>query len=154
VNRAGRQAGRQTTTSRIAELKAQKGSCRTGKNGDAQDCFGPVADIPRSSHSLPVTEPEPTQSSFVQRHPVVVMILLVFGVGLLSGAFLGRPGNVLGSAFFGGMAGTVLFLMICSVPALVITVFQSIRRASVQSFGRRFMSNVKHTMEIVILGWS
>jgi hypothetical protein len=88
-----------------------------------------------------------------QRHPVLVTVLLVFGVGLLSGAFVGRAGNVLLSAFIGGVIGTVLFLLLASAPALIITVV-SIRRACPDSFARRFMRNLEGTIELLIQGWS
>jgi hypothetical protein len=82
------------------------------------------------------------------------MVLLVFGVGLLSGALVGRAGHVLLSALIGGAIGTLLFLLLTSAPALIITVVQSIRRACPESFGRRFMRNLEGTMELLIQGWS
>ena len=82
------------------------------------------------------------------------MVLIVFVVGLLCGVFAGRTGNALLSALIGGVGGASLFLLLTSVPALLITVFQSIWRGGLKSFGSRFMRNLDGTMEFLIQGWS
>ena len=85
---------------------------------------------------------------------MLITVLLVFGVGLLSGALIGRAGNFLISAYVGGVLGVALFLLLTSISALIVTVVQSIRHPCREPFGRRFMKNLEGTMELLIQGWS
>lgn len=116
--------------------------------------------------------PEKTESDFGQRHPVLATIAIVFGLGFLSGGFIDPADNILRSAFFCGAAGAVLFLTLTSVPALLMTLFQSFRNASerralareitasdadvaisLDPFRQRFLKNLDSTMEFLAQGW-
>jgi hypothetical protein len=112
-----------------------------------------------------MSETEPSQVSFGRRPPVLITVLLVFGLGFVSGIFNGPTENVVLSGLVVGLAGTAIFVLLTSIPALVLTVAQSIRRVSrprsntdeiVESggepFHRRFMKNLEATMEFVAQG--
>ena len=81
------------------------------------------------------------------------MVLIAFGAGLLCGAFAGHAGSVLLSAQIGGVAAAILFLLLTSVLALLVTLVQSIWRRSFKSFGSWFMKNLDGAMEFLIQGW-
>jgi uncharacterized membrane protein len=82
------------------------------------------------------------------------MVLVVFGVGLLSGAFFGRAGNIILNGLLGGVIGATLFLLGASILAVIVTAIQSIRPSSRGAFAPRFMRNLEGAMELLVQGWS
>jgi hypothetical protein len=107
-----------------------------------------------------------------RRHPLSVMLSLVFGAGFLAGGIFGGIGFLSGG-LLGGIGGTVLFILLSFILALIATGAQSIRhvwgRASrarsanagnaaekigAIPFHRRFADNFEATAGFLIQGWS
>lgn len=124
------------------------------------------------SHTVSGAEPTPARLTFGQRHPVFVTVALVFGVWFLAGGFFGDMGFLLGG-LVSGVVGTILFLLLSFILALIATIAQSTRYAwrkgslpraangsdvvadfGTRPFHRRFVGNLEAAAGFVIQGWS
>jgi len=110
-------------------------------------------------------ELDPTQATFGQRHAALVTVLLVFGLGFLSGAFIGTSDNGLLRGVLVGLGAAALFLVLTSSLAFLWTVVQSVRHfrrlrskdeeyaeSRREPFGRHFKSNLDAIMGSVAQG--
>lgn len=100
-----------------------------------------------------MSEPSRSGSTFGQRHPVSVTVAIVFVAGFLFGGMFGGVGFLRG-ALLGGFGGSLPFLVVSAVPALAITLVQSLRANQQGSFSQRFKKNLDGTVEFVIQGWT
>lgn len=102
-------------------------------------------------------------SRWVERHPVLATLQVVFAAGAVAGAVLGQGNSVL-SALIGGLGGVVLFFFLSAALALIITLVQLVilrvgQRATKSpsrnnpSLVRRVKRNFEGATEMWIQGW-
>lgn len=116
-------------------------------------------------------QPEADEPHFGQRHPVLTILAIVFVLGFVSGMFIDPADNILLSGLISGTGGAALFLLLTTVPALILTVVQSVKYATQEArarpadvgidedqsrkpFHQRFVDNLEKAMDFLSQGWT